>query len=152
MRRQMRARRPGRGKLRAEREHVQHGGGRGLLDQQPQQLEGRGIGPVQVFPHGQHRLPGGFLQQPGHQRILGLLPLLLWGHAAGRIAFCGKWHGQQGAKQGHNLFTGQTTGLEPLLQLGQFRFGGIGPLKLQHLLEVLNDGIEGTVGVIGRAP
>ncbi len=84
MRRHMRARRPGRRKLRAKGQHVQHRHRGRLLQHQAQHLQRGGVGPVQVFPRHQHRLPLGFLQHPGHQRIEGLLLLLLGGQASGR--------------------------------------------------------------------
>ena len=81
--RHMRAGRPGRGKLRAIGQHVQHRHRRRLLQHQSQHLQRGRVGPVQVFPRHHHRLAFGFLQHPGHQRIEGLLLLLLGGERRG---------------------------------------------------------------------
>ena len=100
----MRTGRPGRLELLAECQHVQHRHRGRLLQDQTQHFQRRRIGPVQVFPHGQRRLSFGFLQQPTHQRILGLLPLLLRGHVQGCIASLWHRHREQGGKQGHHFF------------------------------------------------
>ena len=69
--------RPGWTELRAIREHVQHGHGGCLLDQQSENLSGVvGCGPVQVFPRHQYWLPLGLYLQPCHQRVQRLLFLL----------------------------------------------------------------------------
>ena len=54
--------------------------GRRLLDQQPEQLQGRGIGPVQILPKRQQRLALGGFKQDGDQRVLRQLLLLLRCH------------------------------------------------------------------------
>ena len=114
----MRARRPGRGKLRAKRQHVQHRHRGRLLQHQAQHLQRGGIGPLQVFPRHQHRLPLGFLQHPGHQRIEGLLLLPLRGQGRGGIAPVQR-HREQGREQRHHLVERQAIRAQALLQLGE---------------------------------
>ena len=111
--RQMRARRPGRHKLWMRGEHVQHRHRGRLLQHQPQHLQGGWISPVQVFPGHQPRLPFGLGQHPGHQRIEGLLLLLLRGERWGRIAPIQR-HREQGREQRHHLVERQAHGAQAL--------------------------------------
>ncbi len=142
--------RPGRAELRAIRQHVQHRHRGRLLDHQPEHLQRGGVGPVQVFPRRQHRLPLGLRRQPCDQRVQRLLFLLLRRHRQRRIALRRQRHRQQPGEQRHHLGQRQARGPQPRLQFGQPGRGGIVRRKLQQVLEVGDHGIEGTGGVIGR--
>ena len=91
----------------------------------------------------------GFLQHPIHQRILGLLPLLLGGHVQGRIASLWHWHREQGSVERHHLFYRTAIPLEHTFKFIEPRGRRITWLKLQHALDTLNHWIQGTVGVVG---
>ena len=77
---------------------------------------------MQVFPGHQHRLPFGFGQHPGHQRIEGLLLLLRGGQGQGRIAPLQR-HREQGREQRHHLVERQARGAQALFQLGELVAG-----------------------------
>ena len=129
-------------------QHQQQAGGGDLVQEQPEQLQGGRVGPVQVFPYGQHRVLRGFCQQPGDQRFLRLLLLALRTQGQRRIPL---WDGQrqQGGHQRYHLRQGQARRLYCLLQRGQSGLRRLLAVPVQQPLEVLNDRIEGTVGVIG---
>jgi hypothetical protein len=74
-----------------------------MVQQQPQQLQGGGVSPVQVFPDRQYRLLSRLSQQPRHQRLLRLLLLALWTHGLGRIALRERQR-EEGSQQRHPLF------------------------------------------------
>ncbi len=123
-----------------------------LIDVQPEELQRRRVGPVQVFPHHQDRLPLSLLQHPGHQRIIRLLPLLEGCHLQRGVAPIGQGHGQQRRHQGYDLVQGQAQRLECPLQFRKFLFGSVVACQAYRLLHMRDNGIEGTVGVIGRTP
>jgi hypothetical protein len=81
--------RPGRAELRTEGQHVQHRHSGRLFNQEPKHFQRRGVGPVQVFPGHQHRLPLGLRDHPRQQGVQRLLFLLLRRHHQRRIALCG---------------------------------------------------------------
>ena len=62
-------------KLRARRQEGEQPGRRALLQQEPEPLQRRRVGPVQILPDSEHRLPLGLRHQPGDQGRL--RPLLL---------------------------------------------------------------------------
>ena len=75
----MRTSRPGGCKLWAKGQHVQHWHRRHLVNQEPEQLQGGRVSPVQILPHCQDRVMLGRCHQPPDQGVLGLLPLPLGG-------------------------------------------------------------------------
>ena len=85
---------------------------------------------MQVFPRHQHRLAFGFFQHPGHQRIEGLLLLLLGGQGRGGIAPVQR-HREQGREQRHHLVERQAIGAQALLQLVELGGGRILALHVQ---------------------
>ena len=122
--------RPGRAELWAVGQHVQHRHRGRLLDDQPEGLQRGGIGPVQVFPHHQHRLPLGLRHQPRHQRIQHLLFLVLRRQRQRRIALRRERHRKQPGKQRHDLSQRQARGPQPCLQFGEPGRGRIVRFKL----------------------
>ena len=71
-RRQVRARRPGRRELRARRRDEEHARRGALRDDAPEQLQRRGVAPVQVLDQQHERLDGAEREIPLRQQLHGL--------------------------------------------------------------------------------
>ena len=138
---------PGWAKLRAHGQYQQQAGGRDVVQEQAEQLQGGRIGPVQVFPHGQHRLLRCFRQEPGDQRFLRLLLLALWTQGQRRIPLRYRER-QQGGQQRYRLLQRQACRLYRLLQRGQPGRGRHVAVPVQQPLQMVDDRIQGAVGMV----
>jgi len=121
--------RPRRVKLGAKGQHEEEPGRWHLVDAEPEQLQRRGVGPVQVFPHHQDRLALRLLQQPGRKRVQGAL-LLALGRERQRRRVCRRGQGEQCRQQRHGVRLGETIRRQHALQLRQLLLGGVVPLPL----------------------
>ena len=143
------ARRPRRHELRTTGHERQQAHGRHLIEQEAEPLQRRGIGPVQVFPHRQHRLLLGLRPQPGEQHGLGLL-LLALGTTGQGWGTDGMGKRQQGSEQRQPLCHGQAHPLQGLLQAGQLCFRRLLLANLYEPLEVLDHRVQRALLMIGR--
>src|SRR5262245_51410591 len=91
---------PGLAKIGTTRQQGKDTGYWPLIDEEPEQFDGRGIDPMQVSQNKEHRLLGGQRHQHGQERFQGLLFLLLRGQAERRVAI-DKRHGEQRGQQRH---------------------------------------------------
>jgi hypothetical protein len=80
-----------------------------------------------------------------------LLPLLLGRKVQSRIPLI-KGYGKKRRQQGHRLFQRKTRRPQDVFQLIEFEVRRISTIKTQPALQVHDDGIEGTVGVVGVCP
>jgi hypothetical protein len=149
--RHVRAAGPGQLELGPEREHVEHGHRRSLIEHQPQHFKRRRIRPVQVLPRRQHGVPLGLPQEPGHERVEGALLVLRRRQVEGGVALLRDRDGEQRGEQRHRFLERQAGSPEPLLQLVQLDRGRILSPELQQVHEVRHHRVEGDVPVIGRA-
>ncbi len=77
--------RPGRRKFWAAGQEDHDPGGWALIHQETEELQRRGIHPVQIFDHKQHRVLVGLLPQPGEQGFQRFLALPLGCESERRI-------------------------------------------------------------------
>jgi hypothetical protein len=120
---------PRRMKLGAAGQYGQHPGCGGLVQEEAEDLQRRGVRPVQVFPDREHRRPLRLREQPGNQGLVGFLPLPL-GAQVQRWVVCRVWQHQQRGQERHDLCTRQAGCLQAPLQLGQLRLGIFIPAEL----------------------
>ena len=90
----MSAEAPGSLKLRTAGQQGKQTGRGSIVDEQGEELQCRGIDPVQIFDYKQHRLPRCLSQEPGQQGVQGLLPLPLGCQGERGVAF-GEWQREQ---------------------------------------------------------
>ena len=76
---------PGRAEVGATGEQGQDTGSGALVNQECQELQRRGVHPMEIFHDEEHRLLGGNVHQDGQEGPQGLLLLLLGRHGQGRI-------------------------------------------------------------------
>ena len=76
---------PGRLKMGTTGEEHQEGSRGCLIKQEPNQLQGRGVRPVQIFQDKEDRLMFSQFQQEGDDGFQGLLAVPLWGEVERRI-------------------------------------------------------------------
>jgi hypothetical protein len=95
-----------------------------VVDQAVQELQSRGIRPVEVLHHQTDGLPFRLLEQPLQHRFQGLLPLLLWREAEGRVMVF-QWQREQRSKQRDVRLPGQPGMLQRPLQPLQLLLRGV---------------------------
>src|SRR5262249_24555630 len=149
-RREVGARSPGRDEIGPKGEDCQQPGGGHLIEEEREYLQCRGIGPVHVFPDVVDWFLCRLLDDPRYQRFLRLLLLLLRTQRDGGRAF-GMVQREQDRQQWQRIGLRETIGREDLLEFAELGLGGLFAVKLQEPLEVLDDRIQRTVWVIGRA-
>jgi hypothetical protein len=137
-------------KLRTEGQQAQHGRRGKLLDQETEQLDGRGIGPVQVLPYGEDGLLPGLLDEPRDQGIEGLLPLLVRRQSQGCV-LAGRVEAEEGGQERDRLLEREDVNSQKALELDEFLSGPFAWLERQTPFKVVHDWIEGAVGMVGRA-
>jgi hypothetical protein len=76
---------PGRLKMGTTGQEHQEGSRGCLVKEETNQLQGRGVSPVQVFQDKEDRLTFSKFQEEGDDGFQGLLPLTLWGEVERRI-------------------------------------------------------------------
>ena len=107
---EMRAQAPRRLKLGPTGQQGQEPGRRPLLHQQGEELQRRGVDPVQVFHHKEDGLLLRQRQQPGQQGFQGFLLLPLGRQRQGRIATAGSGSDSSAAKRGTTSARGSGDG------------------------------------------
>src|SRR5262247_537272 len=95
---QVRAARPWRDEVRTKGEERQDAGGRALIDQEAEQLQGGRIDPVQVFHDKQQGLLRCPAQQGRQNGLQGFLLLLLGSHVQGGVAAAQRY-GEESGKE-----------------------------------------------------
>ena len=141
---------PGRGELRSAGQQQQDPRGADPIDDRAEDVERAGIGPVQVLEDAQHRLPPGEPEELLNQRLDRQLPLPLRAVGQRRVTPVGRDRQQrrdQGGRLAHPLDALRQQGLQ-LVQLGRVR---VVAGETRGALELLDDGMEGGAGVVGRA-
>ena len=109
--------RPGRAKRGARRQDMQHRHRGRLLDDEPEQLQRGGVGPVQVFPHRQHGLTFGLCCQPCDQHVQRLLFLVLGVPVSGAYRSSGSGTASNPANSGTASASGRLDGRSPASNL-----------------------------------
>src|SRR2546425_693179 len=138
----MRMRAPRRSEVGAKSKESQQPRGRYLIEDEGENLQSRGVGPVEVFPGTVHGSFLGFLDDPGHQRFLGLLLLFLRAQRKGwSTLWLRQW--EQGGQQWQGIGLREAVLGEDLLEFGQLGLQSLVRRKLQEPLQVLDDRIEG---------
>ena len=118
-------------------------------NQRVQQLLAGRIDPMHVLEHHQHRRAPGKGFQLSDQRLEGLLLLLLRREIERRIALGGQR--EQGRNEWRRLGTLLWTARQPGFHLVQLLLGRILARKGRRDLELLGDGVQRGIEVIGRA-
>ncbi len=144
----VRAQRPRQRELRTIGHHAHQRHGRALLDLKTDQLQRRGIGPVDIFPDLQHRPAFGFFEQPGGDLIEGTAALLLWCERRRRIDVR-QGKRKQRREQRHCLTISKPVAGERLFEFGQLDGVIIVTRPAQQPLQMFDHRIQWTVGVIG---
>ena len=125
-----------------------HGAGDAPRGQEPQEVDGRRVGPVQVFDQHEARRRRSGVGEPGDQRPERLLTQGESVHLRSRprsVAVQPEQRCQQG--QGLPLDPGI---VQPGLDLRQPRLGGLARVEAEQLFEHAADGPQGDIAVIGR--
>jgi hypothetical protein len=120
---QMGARGPGRLERGSRREHGEQGRRRRLLDQEAQELQRRGIDPVQVFDDEQRGLVAGPREHHRQQGLERPLPLALGAHRERRIPVVREGQGQEGCQQHQGLVASEPVSGQERLELAEPALG-----------------------------
>ena len=142
---------PGRRELRPKRQHGQQAGGGDLIEEEREQLQRGRISPVQVFPGTVH---GGCCSASSTIHATNASWVFCFCFCGLRVSGgmpsgCGSE--SKAANSGRVSAWGKRYARERLLEFAQLGLRRILPRKLQQPLQMLDDGIERTVLVIGRA-
>jgi hypothetical protein len=119
-----------------------------LVNEQTQQLQGRGIDPVQVFHDEQDRLPLRFRVQPGEEGLQRLLALPLWRQGEGWIGV-GQGERQQRRQERHGLGQCHTRCDQRGFQCPQLLVWRLRVVPPQQALQMVDDRVEGALLVRG---
>src|SRR5215471_3152184 len=144
----MRPRPPGRWELRTKGEESQQPRSGHLIEEEREHLQRRRVRPMQIFPGAVHGGPLSFLDDPRHQRRLGLL-LLLLGALRQRWSAIRRGQREQGGQQRQSISLGEAVGTQGLVKCSELGLRCIVWGKVQKALQVVDYWVEGTVLVIG---
>ena len=149
-RRHVRLARPRRAELRPVGDHYEDRQATRSLDHHVEQLQSRGVGPVQVFIQLEH---GPLAGEPGQlldQDLEGALLLALRAKVQGAVAIISR-DAQQRPDQRRRLVQLLGALSEQRLQLGESVRGFVMGGEARRPLQLRDDRVERAVGVVGRA-
>ena len=106
---------------------------------------------MEILPHDEQAVLLGLLEQPGDQRLLRALFLLLRAQRLRRIPPLGNRDRQQARDERNRPLVGELVARQPLFQLGEPFLGTVLALQAQRTGEPVDQRMEGAVLVIRRA-
>jgi hypothetical protein len=146
----VRAADPGRGELRAERDHQQGAQTGQPIDQPAEYVERRRVDPMRVLQQRQYRgVFGQPLEQRDQRRDCALL-LIIWGHFQLRVSPLAADR-QEGCEERRDFRWLQPRSRDHRLQLVEPRRRRLAADKARRMPDVARDRIEGVVDVMRRA-